>query len=155
GWVPPASWSPDASWPAPPPGWKLWVDDAPGGQQEKSRLSRVERTSDDVEYFGDDRAWSDASEQMPPHGQTSSGPPPSLPSQPTQVAPEDLSVHHLGRSATIKWDDEQRYVIGTIVAVTADSASISVKFAELESAVSFPRDAARRGPDNPRLYLWI
>lgn len=155
GWVPSPDWSPDPSWPPPPPGWKLWVEDAPAGQKEKTVLSRVERTSDDVEYFGDDRAWSDASEQMPPHGQMNAGPPPSLPSRPTQVAPEDISVHHLGRPAAIKWDDEHRYHIGTIVAVTADSAAISVTLAGLESPVPFLREVPRRGPDNPRLYVWI
>jgi hypothetical protein len=141
GWVPPPSWSPDPAWPPPPPGWKLWVEDAVG-QKEKSALSRVVRTGDDVEYFGDDRAWSDASE------------PQSLPARPTQVAPEDLSAHHLGRPVTIKWDEEHRYDIGTIVAVTSDSATISIRLAGLESPVSLRRDA-RRGPDNPRLYVWI
>ena len=153
GWAPPPQWSPDPSWPPPPPGWKLWVDDdAPIGQKERSALRRVERTSDDVEYFGDDRAWSAASEQVPSHGQM---PPPALPSRPTQVAPEDLSVHHLGRAATIRWDDEHRYGIGTIVAVSADPAAISVKLAGLEAPVSFSREAPASGPDNPRLYVWI
>lgn len=155
GWSPPPDWSPDPSWPPPPPGWKLWVDDGgPVGQKQKAALSRVETTSDDVEYFGDDRAWSDAAEQAAPSGHASAGPQ-ALPSQPTQVAAEDLSVHHLGRPATIKWDDEHKYNIGTIAAITADSSSISVQLTGLESPVSFPRDAAQRGPDVPRISVWI
>jgi hypothetical protein len=150
--MPPPHWSPDPSWPPPPAGWKLWVDDdAPIGQQQRSALGRLERTSDEVEYFGDDRAWSAASELLP-HGHV---PPPPLPARPTQVAPEDLSAHHLGRAATIEWNDEHRYDVGTIVAVTADSAAISVKLAGLETPVSFSREAPGEGPDNPRLYLWI
>lgn len=155
GWVPSPEWSPDPSWPPPPPGWKLWVEEAPTEQKKKPVLNRFERTGDDVEYFGDDRAWSEASEQAPSQGQMYAGSPPSPPSRPTQVAPEDLSVHHLGRAATIKWDDERKYDIGTIVAVTADSTAISVKFAGLDSPVSFAREAADRGSDNPRLYVWI
>lgn len=156
GWAPSPEWSPDPSWPPPPPGWKLWVDDdASLGRKEKSALSRVDRSSDDVEYFGDDRAWSDASEQVQPqHGHPNLGPLPSLPSRPTHVAPEDLSAHHLGSPVTIKWDDEHRYDIGTIVGVTADSEKISVRLAGLDEPVSFARDASRRGPDNPRLYVW-
>lgn len=154
GWSPPPDWSPDPSWPPPPAGWKLWVDDGPVGQKEKSALSRVDRTSDDVEYFGDDRAWSDASDQMPPPGQMNAGPPPSMSAQRTEVAPEDLSVHHIGRPATIKWDDERKYDIGTIVAVTADSSAISVKLAGIELPVSFPREESRQGSDTPRLYVW-
>ncbi len=29
GWTPPPGWQPDASWPPLPPGWPLWVPDAP------------------------------------------------------------------------------------------------------------------------------
>lgn len=152
GWVPPPQWSPDPAWPPPPPGWRLWVDDdAPSGQNQTSALRRVERTSDDVEYFGDDRAWSASSEQMP-HGHV---PPPSLPARPTQFAPEDLSAHHLGRAATIQWDDDNRYDIGTIVAVSADPTSIKIKLSGLETPVSFSRQPPGDGPVNPRLYLWI
>lgn len=154
GWAPARDWSPDPSWPPPPPGWKLWVEDAPAEQKKNPVPHRFEGSGDDVEYFGDDRAWSDASEQAPPHGQMDAGSPPSPSSQPTQVAPEDLSVHHLGRPAAIKWDDEHRYDIGTIVAITADSAAISVKLAGVESPVSFSREAPDGGPDNPRLYVW-
>jgi hypothetical protein len=116
-------------------------------------LHRVERSSDDVEYFGDDRAWSADSGQVPTHAHLNAGPSPS--SQPTEVAPEDLSAQHLGQRATIKWDGEQRYDIGTIVAVSADSTAISVRLAGFDTPISFPRDAPRRGPANPRLYVWI
>jgi hypothetical protein len=154
GWVPPPDWSPDPSWPPPPPGWKLWVEDAPVPQRTKSVLHRLKGTGDDVEYFGDDRAWSDASEQVPPDEQLDTGSPPPPP-RPTEVAPEDLSAHHLGHRATIRWDDEHRYDIGRIVAVSADSAEISVRLAGLDAPVSFLREVPRRGPANPRLYVWI
>lgn len=153
GWAPSPEWSPDPSWPPPPPGWQLWVDDdaPPVGQDEKAALSRVDTTSDDVEYFGDDRAWSDTAGHPLPHQQFGS----SSPSRPTQVAPEDLSAHHLGRALSVRWDDENRYSIGTIIAVAADSETISVKLAGVEKPVSVRRDASGEGPDNPRLYVWM
>jgi hypothetical protein len=151
GWVPPPDWSPDPSWPPPPPGWKLWVDDAPVAQDKKSALNRPVRTGDDVQYFGDDRAWSADVEQAPAQVQ----PDVLSAARPTEVAPEELSVHHLGRRATIRWDDEHRYDIGTIAAVSADSTVISVKLAGLETPVPFQREVPRRGPANPRLYVWI
>lgn len=153
GWVPPPDWSPDPSWPPPPPGWKLWVDDAPAPERTRSVLHRVERSSDDSQYFGDDRAWSADSGQASLRDMTAA--PPALPPQPTEVAPEDLSAHHLGQRVTIKWDSEHRYDIGTIEAISADSAAITVKLAGFEAPVSFPREAPRRGPAGPRLYVWI
>jgi hypothetical protein len=155
GWTPQPDWSPDPSWPPPPPGWKLWVEeDASAVPRTKSSLRRVERTGDDVEYFGDDRAWSEDSGQAPRHDQVNAEVA-ALPPRPTEVAPEDLSVHHLGHYATIRWDDEHKYDIGKIVAVSADSAEVSVKLDGLETPVSFQRDAAPRGLANPRLYVWI
>jgi hypothetical protein len=155
GWVPPPGWSPDPAWPPPPTGWRLWVEEvAPSAQGTKSPLSRLGRTGDDVEYFGDDRAWSEDSGQAPADNQLTAAVP-ALPPQPTQVPPEDLSVHHLGRYATIRWDDEQRYVIGKIVAVSGDSAAISVKLAGVETPVSFPRDQADGEPAKPTIYVWI
>lgn len=156
GWVPPPGWSPDPSWPAPPPGWKFWVEDAQVVERTTFALGRLERTGDDVEYFGDDRAWSADSGKLPLGEQLNPGPPVSPPSQPTEVAPGDLSVQHLGRPAAIRWDDdEHRYDIGTIVAVTADSSAISVKLAELETLVSFRREVPDEDPANPRLYVWV
>ncbi|MGA9490308.1 MAG: hypothetical protein WBV80_08660, partial [Mycobacterium sp.] len=67
----------------------------------------------------------------------------------------DLSVHHLGRSATIKWDDERSYGIGKIVAIVADAAAINVKLAGIEAPVSFHREPAPDGPGNPRIFVWI
>jgi hypothetical protein len=155
GWVPSAEWSPDPSWPPPPPGWKLWVeDDSPAAKRMKSAVTRVERSSDDVEYFGDDRAWSDDSGQAPPHDPLHAGAPaPSA--QPTEVAPEDLSVRHLGRHAAIRWDDEHKYDIGTIVAVSADSATIRVVLAGLDTLISFQREVPAGGTAGPRVYVWI
>lgn len=152
GWVPPPGWSPDPSWPPPPPGWRLWVEeDAPSSRGAKSALSRLDRTGDDVEYFGDDRAWSEDSGQA----QAELNPAVSaLPPRPTEVAPEDLSVHHLGHYATIRCD-EQKYVIGKIVAVSGDSAAISVQLDGVETPVSFPRDQADGEPAKPTLYVWI
>jgi hypothetical protein len=153
GWVPPREWSPDPSWPPPPPGWKLWVDDAPAPHPTKPVLDRLKGTGED-EYFGDDRAWSADADQARPQQQLTAEPAAST-QEPTEVAPDDLSAHHLGRNVTIRWDDEHRYDIGTIVAVSADSEVVSVKLAELETPVSFLRKVQRRGPANPRLYVWI
>lgn len=159
GWVPAPDWSPDPSWPAPPPGWKLWVDDAAGPQRTKSALNRIERSGDDVEYFGDDRAWSEAaesesSEQSPPPKHLNAEPAASS-SRPVEVAPEDLAAHHLGRPTAIRWDDEHRYDIGTIMAISATPEAISVKLAGLDSPISFVRDAQRSSSANPRLYVWL
>ena len=152
GWVPQRGWSPDPSWPPPPAGWRVWVeDDAPNPQGAKSALSRLDRTGDDVEYFGDDRAWSEDSGQAPAelHPAVS-----ALPPRPTEVAPADLSVHQLGHYATIRWD-EQKYVIGKIVAASGDSAAISVQLDGVDTPVSFPRDQADGEPAKPTLYVWI
>ncbi|WP_236056461.1 hypothetical protein [Mycobacterium sp. SM1] len=154
GWVPPPGWSPDPSWPPPPPGWKLWVDDAPVVPDSRPAPRRPARTGDDVEYFGDDRAWSADVEQSFAQVPGGAGPV-APPAQPTEVAPHELSAHHLGCRATVRWDDERRYDIGTIVAVSADSAEISVRLAGLEAPISFQREGPSRGPANPRLYVWI
>jgi hypothetical protein len=152
GWVPPPGWSPDPSWPPPPPGWRLWFEeDAPSSRGAKSALSRLDRTGDDVEYFGDDRAWSEDSGQAPAELNPAVS---ALPPRPTEVAPGDLSVHHLGHHATIRWD-EQKYVIGKIVAVSGDSVGISVQVDGVETPVSFPRDQADGEPAKPTLYVWI
>ncbi len=153
GWKPHADWSPDPSWPPPPPGWQLWVeDDDAGAQRAKSTLKRVERTGDDVEYFGDDRAWSEDSGPAPTQLDTEV---PAQHAQPTEIAPGDLSVQHLGRYATIRWDDDNKYDIGKIVAISADSEEISVKLAGIETPVSFERELGRGGNGSPRLYVWI
>ncbi len=115
-------------------------------------MDRLGQTSDDVEYFGDDRAWSEDSGRIPAQDRGNSGEP-AAPPRPTQIAPENLSAVHLGQRATVKWEDEQKYDIGTIVAVSADSTSISVTLAGVDAPISFPREAAQRG-SLPRLYLW-
>jgi hypothetical protein len=153
--VPHADWSPDPSWPPPPPGWRLWVEeDAPDAQPKKSALGRLGQTGDDVEYFGDDRAWSEDSGPAPAHDEPAAAAP-APPPQPTEVAPEDVAVHHLGRYATIKWDDDDTYVIGKIFAVSADAAAVNLKIAGIDAPVSFPRAEAPNDPGNPRLYVWI
>ena len=155
GWVPHADWSPDPSWPPPPPGWRLWVEEAaPDAQPKKSALGRLGQTGDDVEYFGDDRAWSEDSGPAPAHDEPAAAAP-APPPQPTEVAPEDVAVHHLGRYATIKWDDDDTYVIGKIFAVSADAAAVNLKIAGIDAPVSFPRAEAPNDPGNPRLYVWI
>ena len=133
----------------------MWVEeDSPSAQRTKSALGRLEHTGDDVEYFGDDRAWSEDSGPAPAGDQLNAAVP-APPPRPTEVAPKDLSVHHLGQYATIKWDDDQKYDIGKIVAVSADSAEVSVKLDGIEAPVSFQREMAPGGPGNPRLYVWI
>jgi hypothetical protein len=155
GWAPHPDWSPDPSWPSPPPGWRLWVEeDSPSAQRTKSALGRLEHAGDDVEYFGDDRAWSEDSAPAPADDQLNPAAP-APPPRPTEVAPKDLSVHHLGHYATIKWDDDHKYDIGKIVAVSADSAEVSVKLAGIETPVSFQREVAPGDPGYPRLYVWI
>jgi hypothetical protein len=155
GWVPHADWSPDPSWPPPPTGWRLWIDDeAPDERPDNSALGRLKQAGDDGEYFGDEMAWADDSGPAPADDELDDlkveAPPDS-----TQVAPEDLSVDHLGRNATIKWDDERTYDIGKIVAIAADTAAINVKLAGIETPVSFQRVPSPDGPGNPRIFIWI
>jgi hypothetical protein len=157
GWEPPPGWSPDPSWPPPPSDWKFWVEDAPVSQVTQSVQHRILRSREDVEYFGDDRAWSADSERATSHESHEQLNPRARASlsQPTEFAPEDLSAHQLGLRATIRWESEHRYDIGTIVAISADSAAISVELAGLGKAISFLREIPPSGPANPRLYVWI
>lgn len=131
----------------------MWVEDEPAPSRPTSGLNRLGSTSDDSEYYGDDRAWSEDSGRLPSRDQLRDSAP-AQPPAPTEVAPEDLSARHLGQRVTIKWDDEHSYQIGTIIAVSGDAAAITVKLDGLEAPVSFPRDAAQRGPADPRLYVW-
>ena len=125
----------------------MWVED--DAQERESVQHRLLRSREDVEYFGDDRAWSADSGRAAPQQQ-----PASL-AEPTELAPDQLSAHHLGLRATIKWADERKYAIGTIVAVSADPAAISVRLAGLDAAVSFSREVAPDGLAEPRLFVWI
>lgn len=153
GWAPSAEWSPDPSWPPPPPGWQLWVEDAPVSSGSKAALSRLESaSSDDHEYFGDDRAWSEDSGRLPTRGQLNADAADAEPSS-TEVAAADLTAQHVGRRVTVKWDDEHRYDIGTIVAVSSDETAVSVKIAGVDRPISFPREASHQSA-NPRLYVW-
>ena len=121
GWAPHADWSPDPAWPPPPPGWRLWVEeDAPDA---KSALGRLKQAGDDGEYFGDENAWTEDSGPDPANDELDAVVS-ALPPQPTEVAPEDLAVQHLGQYAAVKWDDEQQYAIGTIIAVSADAEAV-------------------------------
>jgi hypothetical protein len=131
----------------------MWVDDASATSNSKSALSRLESVSDDGEYFGDDRAWSEDSGRLPARGQSNADAPDAAPSL-TEVAAEDLTARHVGRRATVKWDEEHRYDIGTIVAVSSDATVISVKLAGVETPISFPREASGQSPTGPRLYVW-
>ena len=70
----------------------------------------------------------------------------SAPPQPTEVAPEDLAVQHLGQYATVKWDDEQQYAIGTIVAVSADADAVRLKLNGIDAPIFFPREVPDDGP---------
>ena len=76
---------------------------------------------------------------------------PALPPQPTEIAPEDVAVQHLGQYATVKWDDEQQYAIGTIVAVSADADAVRLTLDGIDAPIAFPRET----PGSPRLLVWI
>ncbi|MGA8332695.1 MAG: hypothetical protein WB777_25945 [Mycobacterium sp.] len=153
GWVPYPDWSPDPSWPPPPPGWKLWLDDETPDENSpaKSELGRLKQAGDDGEYFGDEFAWADDSGPAPADEELDG----AAPAESTEVAPEDLSAHHLGRNATIKWEDDRTYDIGKIIAIAADAAAINVKLAGIDAPVSFRRESTSDGPGNPRLFVWI
>ncbi|MBY0442305.1 MAG: hypothetical protein K2Q25_09255 [Mycobacteriaceae bacterium] len=151
GWAPTPEWSPDPSWPPPPPGWKFWIEDTSTAVKDTFALGRLGRTTDDVEYFGDDRAWSADSGKLQLDAQLSAT---ETPAAPIEVAAEDLCAQHLGCSAIIRWNDEHTYDIGTIAAISADASTISVKLAGLEKTVVFVREVSDEDPANPRLYLW-
>ncbi len=70
----------------------------------------------------------------------------ALPPQPTEVAPEDLAVQHLGQYATVKWDDEQQYAIGTIIAVSADAEAVRLTLDGIDAPIAFPRGDAGQAP---------
>ena len=150
GWAPHADWSPDPAWPEPPPGWRLWVeDDAPDA---KTALGRLKHAGDDGEYFGDENAWADDAGPAPSADDNldAAGTP-----QPTELAPEDLAVQHLGQYATVKWDDERHYAIGTIIAVSADTDAVRLKLDGIEAPIFLPRETPEDGPNGPRLFVWI
>ncbi|MFZ1165420.1 hypothetical protein [Mycobacterium sp.] len=149
GWVPHADWSPDPAWPPPPPGWRLWVEeDAPDA---KTTLGRLKQAGDESEYFGDENAWADDAGPAPAADDVDAAAAP----EPTEVAPEDLAVQHLGQYATVKWDDEHQYAIGTIVAVSADADAVRVKLDGIDAPIFFPRAAPDDGAGRPRLLVWI
>lgn len=144
GWAPHADWSPDPSWPPPPPGWRLWIED------DVPPLGRLKHAGDDGEYFGDENAWADDAGPAPADDESDvavAAPPPD----PTAVSPEDLAVQHLGQYATVKWDDDRHYAIGTIVAVSADVAEVRLTLDGINEPIAFPRDT----PGSPRLLVWM
>jgi hypothetical protein len=152
GWAPHADWSPDPAWPPPPSGWRLWVeDDAPDA---KSALGGLAQAGDDGEYFGDENAWAEDAGPAPA-GDELDAAVSALPPRPTEVAPEALAVQHLGQHATVKWDDERQYAIGTIVAVSADADAVRLKLDGIDAPIFFPREAPDDGPTRPRLFVWI
>jgi hypothetical protein len=132
----------------------LWVDDASTRDNSKSALSRLESVSDDSEYFGDDRAWSEDSGRLPARGQLNADAADAAPSPPAEVAAEDLTAQHVGRRVTVKWEEEHRYDIGTLVAVSSDATAVSVKIAGVQTPISFAREASGERPTDPRLYVW-
>jgi hypothetical protein len=155
GWAPHADWSPDPSWPPPPPGWRLWVEDDGPSAQRKSALGQLKSAGDDSEYFGGEFAWADDHGPAPSEDDLHAASP-APQTQRTEVDPKDLSVQHLGKYATIKSDDDElRYDIGKIVAVSADPGVIRVKLAGIDVPVVFQREVPAEGIANPRLYVWI
>ncbi|HXS87063.1 MAG TPA: hypothetical protein VN741_15680 [Mycobacterium sp.] len=143
GWEPHPDWSPDPSWPPPPQGWRLWIED------DVPALGRLKHDGDDGEYFGDENAWADDAGPAPVDGELDAAVS-ALP-HPTEVAPEDVAVQHLGQYATVKWDDERQYAIGTILAVSADADAVRLTLDGIEAPITFPRDT----PGTPRLQVWI
>lgn len=146
GWEPHPDWSPDPAWPPPPQGWRLWIED------EVPALGRLKHDGDDgdSEYFGDENAWADDAGPAPVEGELDAAVS-ALPPHPTEVAPEDLAVQHLGRYATVKWDDEREYAIGTILAVSADAADVRLTLDGINHPIAFPRET----PGSPRLLVWL
>ena len=148
GWAPHADWSPDPAWPPPPPGWRLWVEeDAPDA---KPALGGLKQAGDDGEYFGDENAWAEDSGPAPADDELDAVVS-ALPPKPTEVAPEALAVQHLGQYATVKWDDEKQYAIGTIIAVAADAEAVRLRLDGIDAPIAFPRET----PGSPRLLVWI
>jgi hypothetical protein len=148
GWAPHADWSPDPAWPPPPPGWRLWVEEE--DPDAKSALGELKQAGDDSEYFGDENAWADDSGPAAA-GNELDAVVSALPPQPTEVAPEDLAVQHLGQYATVKWDNQLQYAIGTIVAVSADAEAVRLTLDGIDAPIAFPRET----PGSPRLLVWI
>ena len=153
GWEPPAGWTPDAAWPPPPEGWELFVEEpvAP----DVAAVSRPRTVGDEGEYFGSDRAWSDTGAEpaniAPEDAEASEA---SNLHASVEVAPDQLSVEHLGRPAMIRWEGDQRYEIGTIVGVSADAAGINVRLDGVDG-IPFPRQQTHGAPTNPRLFVWL
>ncbi len=152
GWAPHPDWSPDPSWPPPPPGWRLWIEEE-DGPDAPAALGRLKHDGDDgdSEYFGDENAWADDSGPAPSADDELDAAVSELPPQPTDVAPEELAVQHLGQYATVKWDDERHYAIGTILAVSADAAQVRLTLDGIADPIAFPRDT----PGSPRLLVWM
>ncbi|WIM85888.1 hypothetical protein PT015_13120 [Candidatus Mycobacterium wuenschmannii] len=151
GWAPHADWSPDPSWPPPPQGWRLWVEEDEEGPEPPSALGRLRHAGDDSEYFGDENAWADDSGPAPSDDDRLDRAITELPPHPTEVAPEDLAVQHLGQYATVKWADEKQYAIGTILAVSADAAEVRLKLDGIDGPIAFPRET----PGSPKLLVWM
>ncbi len=148
GWAPHADWSPDPSWPPPPEGWRLWIE------EEVPALGRLKHEGDvgdgDGEYFGDENAWADDAGPAPVADELDAAVS-ALPPHPNEVAPSDLAVQHLGRYATVKWEDDRQYAIGTILAVSSDAAEVRLKLDGIDGPIAFPRDT----PGSPRLLIWL
>jgi hypothetical protein len=148
-WAPHPDWSPDPAWPPPPPGWRLWVEEE-DGPDAPSALGRLKQAGDEGEYFGDENAWADDAGPAPVDDELDAVVS-ELPPHPTEVAPEDLAVQHLGQYATVKWDDDRQYAIGTIVAVSADATAVRLTLDGIEAPIPFPRET----PGTPRLLVWV
>jgi hypothetical protein len=149
GWVPHADWSPDPAWPPPPQGWRLWVEEEEG-PEAPSALGQLKQAGDDGEYFGDENAWADDAGPAPVADELDAVVS-ELPPDPTEVAPKDLAVQHLGQYATVKWEDDSQYAIGTIVAISADAAAVWLTLDGIDAPIAFPRET----PGSPRLLVWI
>jgi hypothetical protein len=137
-----ARYNPPPNWPSPPQGWVPPPDWKPNPAWPEP--------PPDWEF------WVDDSPDAPAEKQASF---PDVaaehvaPQSPPEVAPDQLSADHLGCRAMARWDDERRYKIGTITDIIADVSEVIVHFAG-GASVSFVREQPKRGPANPRLYVW-
>jgi hypothetical protein len=133
-------YNPPPNWPPPPTGWEpspswtpdpAWPPPPPGWQ-----------------LFVEDEPRETPVAEPPAAAPPQAGAPEGL----TELTAEQLSVEHVGARAMARWEDEDRYKIGTIIGISADPAMVTVQLSGSE-AITFPRGGSHGGPTAPRLYV--